>query len=178
VRSGPGTSRRRVRRFRRDTAGGAAVEFALVLPVLLLLLMGILDFGRALFIHHVVTDASREAARRAVVRDGLEGVHKLAAVTAAINVRLATAGMGSVEVQGTPHSSPCPVSGQWVPPAASPTAITVAGCGWGAATNNQARVLIRAPFPFSLLTPVMRLVVPGTGGGPATLRADFSMRNE
>jgi Flp pilus assembly protein TadG len=166
------------RRLRRDTAGGAAVEFALVLPVLLLMVMGILDFGRALNIHHVVTDASREAARRAVVRDGLEGADKLAAVTAAVNIRLASVGLGPVTVQGTPHSSPCPTSGEWVPPVASPTAITVAGCGWGGATNTQARVLIRAPFPFSLLTPVMRLAAPGTGGGPVTLRADFSMRNE
>jgi Flp pilus assembly protein TadG len=165
-------------RLRRDTAGGAAVEFALVLPLLLLMVMGIIDFGRALNIHHVVTDASREAARRAVVRDGLEGADKLAAVTAAINIRLASVGLGPVTVQGTPHSSACPASGEWVPPAASATAITVAGCGWAGATNTQARVLIRAPFPFSLLTPVMRLVAPGTGGGPATLRADFSMRNE
>jgi Flp pilus assembly protein TadG len=168
----------RARRLWRDTAGAAAVEFALVLPVLLLMVMGILDFGRALNIHHVVTDASREAARRAVVRDGLEGADKLAAVTAAVNIRLAAVGLGPVTVQGTPHSSLCPASGEWVPPAASTTATTVAGCGWGGATNTQARVLIRAPFPLSLLTPVMRLAAPGTEGGPVTLQADFSMRNE
>jgi Flp pilus assembly protein TadG len=173
-----GPIRRRVRRLRRDTAGGAAVEFALVLPVLLLMVMGIIDFGRALNIHHVVTDASREAARRAVVRDGLQGAEKLAAVTAAVNLRLASVGLGPVTVQGTPTASPCPTSGAWTPPAASPTAITVAGCGWGGATDTQARVLIRAPFPFSLLTPVMQLAAPGIGGGPVTLQADFSMRNE
>jgi Flp pilus assembly protein TadG len=173
-----GPVRRCVRRLRHHTAGGAAVEFALVLPVLLLMVVGIVDFGRALNIHHVVTDASREAARRAVVRDGLEGAEKLAAVTAAINLRLASVGLEPVTVQGTPHTSPCPTGGEWVPPEPSSTAITVAGCGWGGATNTQARVLMRAPFPFSLLTPVMRLVTPGTGGGPVTLRADFSMRNE
>jgi Flp pilus assembly protein TadG len=178
VSRGTAPVQRCARRLRGDTAGGAAVEFALVLPVLLLMVMGILDFGRALNTHHVVTDASREAARRAVVRDGLEGADKLAAVTTAVNIRLASVGLGPVTVQGTPHSSLCPASGEWVPPAASTTAITVAGCGWGGATNTQARVLIRAPFPFSLLTPVMRLVTPGTGGGPVTLRADFSMRNE
>jgi len=39
------------------------VEFALVFPVLLLLIYGIIEFGRMLFIYSSVTTASREAAR-------------------------------------------------------------------------------------------------------------------
>ena len=39
------------------------VEFALVLPVLLLVLFGIIEFGRLLFIYVTTTSASREAAR-------------------------------------------------------------------------------------------------------------------
>jgi hypothetical protein len=39
------------------------VEFALVFPVLLLLLYGIMEFGRMLFIYTSVTTSSREAAR-------------------------------------------------------------------------------------------------------------------
>jgi Flp pilus assembly protein TadG len=40
-----------------------AVEFALLLPVLLLLVMGIIDFGRALNAQITLTQAAREAAR-------------------------------------------------------------------------------------------------------------------
>lgn len=41
----------------------AMIEFALVFPVLLLLLYGIMEFGRMLFIYSSVTTASREASR-------------------------------------------------------------------------------------------------------------------
>jgi len=41
----------------------AMVEFALVLPILLLLIVGIIEVGRAIFIYSSVVNASREAAR-------------------------------------------------------------------------------------------------------------------
>jgi Flp pilus assembly protein TadG len=43
--------------------GAAAVELALVLPVLLLLVFGVIDFGRALQQQMQLTEAVREAAR-------------------------------------------------------------------------------------------------------------------
>jgi Flp pilus assembly protein TadG len=43
--------------------GGAAVEFALLLPLLLLLIFGIIDFGRALNAQITLTQAAREGAR-------------------------------------------------------------------------------------------------------------------
>jgi Flp pilus assembly protein TadG len=52
-------------RFRRQERGGVAVEFAILLPVLLILLFGIVDFGHALYMKQIVTNASREAARYA-----------------------------------------------------------------------------------------------------------------
>lgn len=55
------------RRWKRDEGGQAAVELALVLPFLLLLLVGILEFGRGWNEHQVITDAAREAARRAAI---------------------------------------------------------------------------------------------------------------
>ena len=47
--------------------GVAAVEFALVLPVLVLLLLGIIEFSVALYDKAVVTNASREGARAGIV---------------------------------------------------------------------------------------------------------------
>jgi Flp pilus assembly protein TadG len=55
----------RFRHSTRDTGGQAAVEFALVLPFLLVMLIGIVEFGRAWNQHQVITDAARESARAA-----------------------------------------------------------------------------------------------------------------
>jgi len=43
----------------------AIVEFAIVLPILMMLLVGILEAGRMVFIYAAVNNASREAARYA-----------------------------------------------------------------------------------------------------------------
>lgn len=48
--------------------GAVAVEMAIVLPLLLLVLGGIIDFGRAYFTQIVLANAAREGARAAVVR--------------------------------------------------------------------------------------------------------------
>ena len=45
------------------------VEFALVVPVLMLLVVGVFEFGRAWNAHQAVTDAAREGARIAVIAD-------------------------------------------------------------------------------------------------------------
>ena len=55
------------RRPRGTDRGAAAVEFALLLPVLLLLLFGIIDFGRALNAQITLTQAAREGARLAAL---------------------------------------------------------------------------------------------------------------
>ncbi len=47
--------------------GTAAVEFALVLPVLLLIVFGIIDFGRALNAQIELTGAAREGVRLAAL---------------------------------------------------------------------------------------------------------------
>jgi hypothetical protein len=43
--------------------GSIAVEFGLILPILMLLVFGIIDFGHYWYIGHVMSDASREGAR-------------------------------------------------------------------------------------------------------------------
>jgi Flp pilus assembly protein TadG len=47
--------------------GAAAVEFALLLPVLLLLIFGMIDFGRAINAQITLTQAAREGARLAAL---------------------------------------------------------------------------------------------------------------
>ncbi len=52
--------------------GAAAVEFALLMPVLLLILLGIVDFGRAWNMQIALTQAAREGVRSVALRDGTD----------------------------------------------------------------------------------------------------------
>ena len=47
--------------------GAVMVEMALVLPLFLMLVLGIIEFGRAMMIANLVTNAAREGARMAVL---------------------------------------------------------------------------------------------------------------
>ncbi|MDO3378430.1 TadE/TadG family type IV pilus assembly protein [Geoalkalibacter halelectricus] len=51
----------------RDDRGAAAVEFAVVLPLLLMLVFGIIEFGLLIYNKAMITNASREAARAGIV---------------------------------------------------------------------------------------------------------------
>ncbi len=53
------------RTVRRPRAGAAMVEMALVLPLFILIIVGIIEFGRAFMVQQMVTNASREGARHA-----------------------------------------------------------------------------------------------------------------
>jgi Flp pilus assembly protein TadG len=46
-----------------DDQGAAAVEFALLVPLVLLILFGVIDFGRAFNIQETLTQAAREGVR-------------------------------------------------------------------------------------------------------------------
>ena len=57
-------------RFRRrplDEMGVATVEFGFILPMLILIVSGIIEFGLALYDKAVITNASREGARAGIV---------------------------------------------------------------------------------------------------------------
>lgn len=50
-------------RGRRQSAGQSLVEFALVIPIFLLLLFGLIDIGRLVYINNALAEAAREGAR-------------------------------------------------------------------------------------------------------------------
>src|SRR5258708_3259846 len=77
--------------------GSVAVEFALLLPVLLLLIFGIIDFGRAINAQITLTQAAREGARLA----------SLGYSTSAVTTRAQSAATGLSPVTVTVTSS-CP----------------------------------------------------------------------
>ncbi|KAB0666539.1 pilus assembly protein [Oryzomonas japonica] len=51
----------------RGSKGQALVELALILPILLLLILGVIEFGRAFYMKNTLTNAVRHAARKAAV---------------------------------------------------------------------------------------------------------------
>ncbi|MDE3088425.1 MAG: pilus assembly protein [Chloroflexota bacterium] len=52
---------------KRSARAQATIEFAFVLPILVLLLMGIFDFGRVTYANTVLANAAREGVRKAAV---------------------------------------------------------------------------------------------------------------
>lgn len=57
------------RRARKDL-GQSLVEFALVMPIFMLLVVAVFDLGRGVFSYTAITNAAREGARLAVVNQG------------------------------------------------------------------------------------------------------------
>jgi Flp pilus assembly protein TadG len=57
-------------RLAREERGSTLIELAFSLSVLLMLIFGIMDFSRALYINHFLANAAREATRYAMVRGG------------------------------------------------------------------------------------------------------------
>ncbi|MGD8892890.1 MAG: pilus assembly protein [Desulfobacterales bacterium] len=57
----------KTKRIIKDQKGGALVEFAIVLPLLLLLVVGIVEFGLLVYNKHIITNGSREGTRAAIV---------------------------------------------------------------------------------------------------------------
>jgi hypothetical protein len=67
------------RRLAHKSRGQTLVEFALILPVFILILVGIFDAGRAVFAYQTVNNAAREGGRQAIVDQTLDHIQGRAA---------------------------------------------------------------------------------------------------
>lgn len=59
---------------RHRSRGQALVETALVLPIFLLVMVALFDFGRAVFSYNTLTNAAREGARMAIVNQDVASI--------------------------------------------------------------------------------------------------------
>jgi Flp pilus assembly protein TadG len=116
-----------VKQLRNDKRGQAMVEFAIVLPLLLILLIGVFEFGRAWNVYHAVTDAARLGARSAVVADPVTTQDSVYAI---IKRALRRA---SIDTTNT----------------------TITLTGWRAGSGTPATVNIQVPYQFVFLKPFM-----------------------
>ena len=148
--------RRWFQRARRED-GAALIEAAFTLPIMLFVCIGILEFGRAYQAWQVVTNASREGARVAVLP-----AYPDSSVTARVKTYLTNGGLEPAKVNATNVVITAPtilVSGTTTAPAAS--------------------VRVEYPFEFMVLGPVAQLVVKNSTAGQAfTMVATTVMRNE
>src|SRR6187401_1185896 len=125
--------RRGLLRRARNERGAALLEMALTLPLLLLVCVGILEFGRAYQTWQVLTNASREAARIAV----LPGTTDTDIQTRVQQYLTAGQLVGTASV------------------AVDRTRTISIGLG----TAGSTRITVSYPFNFIVLNPVARLVV-------------------
>jgi Flp pilus assembly protein TadG len=86
--------------LRRDSRGAALVEFALVLPVFLAMLTGIVAYGGYFWRAHALQQVANDAARAAVA--GLTATERQALALAAARTEMAQlAGLDPAQVQTT-----------------------------------------------------------------------------
>lgn len=103
------------RRFRSER-GSTMVEGALCLMVFLMMIFGIMDFGRAVFAYNSISWAAREGARYAMVRGSSSG-HQATATDVKNYVLSRTVGMVSSDIG---------VSTTWNPDASAGSTVSVA----------------------------------------------------
>lgn len=86
------------RSYRRKRRAAATVEFAVVAPIFFLLVLGMIEYGRMVMVQQIITNASREGARTAVL-DGTT----TAEVTSTVNSYLTSGSISGATVAVTPN---------------------------------------------------------------------------
>ena len=114
---------------RHDDRGAVAVEFGLLLPVLMMVIWGIIEFGLAIHSTLVLTNAAREAARTVAISG--DPTKAAGAVTSVAD----TEGAVSVNVY------------QRLTSASSPTALSSGAC------TNGAMVSVLVSKPYTVVIP-------------------------
>jgi Flp pilus assembly protein TadG len=130
--------------------GQALVEFALVLPLLLLLILGIVEFGRAWNAKQILTDAAREGARLSVI--GNSNITDTSQVNTRIRQIVALAGLDSTTLTITYPD------------------------GFKTGIPNVTSVKLSLPFQFVVLHRLVQLVT--SSNGTMVLSTTARMRNE
>jgi Flp pilus assembly protein TadG len=136
--------------------GQALLETAITMPLVLLVVVSIFEFGRAYQTYQVVTNAAREGARVAVLPNA-----NPTEVRSRVTDYLRNGQLGNVDRVTISVNQGATVS-------------------LGATTASASVVTVNYPFSFMTLNPVVRLVTPRSrlGDGPLTLTASAQMRNE
>jgi Flp pilus assembly protein TadG len=158
------------RRFvRSEDFGSEVIELALALPILLLVVAGIMDFGFLFERYEVVTNAAREGARMAVL-PGYSCDNTLTSdVGSRVQAYLQSSGLTDTPTvtccnPSTPAIAACPATATSV---TTPSGLTV----------QLATVTVTYPSAFLFVGPIAALIG-GSGPAAATLTGVSVMRVE
>jgi Flp pilus assembly protein TadG len=144
-----------MRRRIKSERGAALLEAAITIPMLLLVSVGIFEFGRAYQTWQILTNAAREGARMAVLPDSSNTDITARVSQYMTDGQLSAANSAAIDVN---RSAVLDVNGRAV---------------------SASEVSIDYPFSFIVLQPVARLVAPQTSlGGAVVMHAQAVMRNE
>jgi Flp pilus assembly protein TadG len=137
--------------------GAAAVEMALVLPLLLLIVGGIVDFGRFFYTQNIVVNAAREGARSRALG------YLIPASTDRVNQSLT----GVQGIPGTPS--------YWLVQGTTPTVTANADCpATPGPLDRQRGTVTVTGFTYMVLGPASRLfggaLTPPVPSGTAEMR--------
>ena len=142
-------------RLRRDERGAALLEMAFALPMLLLISIGILEFGRAFQTWQILTNAAREGARVAVLPGITDSM-----VTARVEEYVEAGVLDPDATTTVTIQHDVPIS-------------------YGSGTATGSKVIVSYPFKFMVLNGVAKLVASSTTlGSDFTMAASATMRNE
>jgi Flp pilus assembly protein TadG len=110
-------------RFRRRS-GNAVLDMAFVLPILLALTFGAVEYGYALYLKHALQGAAREGARAAIVANA-----KASEVQAAVDTSMQVSGFPQSKYTRPPTITPA----NWAASAAGTTITVTVQTTWGTA---------------------------------------------
>jgi Flp pilus assembly protein TadG len=127
--------------------GSTLTEFAFVLPLLAMMMFGVIDFGRALYTYHFVSNAAREATRWASVRGGQCTAWPQACPAIQADVQNYVAGIAPPGIDPSPQT--LAVTAAWMPPPENPASCI------GAANNPGCAVQVQVTYNFKFLLPFL-----------------------
>lgn len=128
----------------RDDKGAAALEFGLILPILILLVLGIISFGYMLSFRQALSQAAAEGGRAAAVKPaGTADADRITAARAAVNDALSSYGVACTSSGGLTHSGG----------ASGTCSITIGSCTSGPSGAQCAKVSLHYPYKDNALIP-------------------------
>lgn len=126
------------------------MEFAILAPLFLFLLLGLFEFGRAWSIYQVVVNSAREGGRVAALPRGFASpdsvVERVTSYLRSARLNPQSARIELADVDGAP--------------------------------GTLASVSVAYPYSFTFVGPLARIVTSGSGGGDLVLKSTATMRNE
>jgi hypothetical protein len=141
--------------LRSPPRGGAIIEFALVLPFLVLLTVGLFDLGFALY-QEMQVEAAAEAGAQYAARNGWNPAAIGAAVAGATGTSGISATPAPSRVCGCPDVTPLPVA-DWVVDHCSPAVTCPSGNVPGVYVSVSAQLQYQTVLPYPGLPDMLTL---------------------